>query len=321
MTGDGLAKLAGVPALTTLDLRGVRLRTDDLKAVGRLTTLRVLLLPAVEPAEGTRPRSVSADAGNDFPGRPPEAGEYPALPEGTIDYQAGLKHLAGLVNLQGVEMTRVFEAAPAGRRTPAAARDDAPLIRLESPGIFFGRLLDQKSPGEVFRMLGIRADATGVLVDRKNKPLRESDPELARFLSRPSGALLAHIRDYRHVTSLDPSGFMVRDDDLRHLAGHTGLERLDLSGSPITARGLAHLKGLPRLKYLNLRGADIEDGDLPAARELTSLRDVVLSQSRVTEAGAETFRRGLLRAVYDPKQKRPDWCAVKWRTLLEAASR
>lgn len=328
VTGEGLARVAGSKGLVSLNLRGTRLRTDDLKVIGGFTQLRVLHLPAVQRRDDTNPNPVYARSRTQFDARPDWSREHGLaaspqrpnmLPPFSIDYERGLVHLAGLVNLKSVEMTRVFcETHPTEFfALDGEVTEKTPLTELKATYEYYKKA---KSDDEYLNnsVRNMKRDGKGQLEWKNAKALVSvSMPELYQFLMRPSGALLEHIANYKNVTALNLSPFLLCDDDLKHLAKHTGLERLDLSGSQITAKGLAHLKGLPKLKYLNLRGANIGDNDIPAIREIKSLRDVVLSQTNVTEAGAETFRRGTLRAVYDPKQERPWWCRLDWRTEMD----
>ena len=330
VSGEGLAALP-TKRLRGLDLRGTRLKTQDLNVIGRFTELRVLHLPPVRrprelPADSVYAESFGEGYGPAFELEPADG--YKLLPAGSVDYVAGLKHLAGLVHLESVEMTRAFRAAAPnrpGRRVQFGeqpAWDDSPLLELDKyrkAYVTDGKLDVAKGhAGYLGAML--RAPDGSLAWKRDGHPVGPSvsiaSPDLYQFLMRPSGALIGHIRDWDNVTSLDLSSFMVVDDDLKFLAKHARLERLDLSGSPVTAKGLAHLKGLTKLKYLNLRGAAVGDGDLASLRELKGLRDVVLSQTNVTAAGAETFRRGAIRVVFDAKQKRPWWCDLDWRAEL-----
>ncbi len=335
VSADGLAAL-NAPDLTALDLRGVRLKTADLKVVGRFTSLRYLRLPAAAdpeplflvyqpPEPGRAARVRSPDDGREF-----DRDGYEVLPAALLDYRAGLPHLSGLVNLESVGMTGVFPEAGPNRRFESVGQD-TPWDHMPLADGFADPLgvLDRGSGyvqpvTKVLKAHGLKRTEQGVLVstdiDEREVPVARPSA-LGVVLCRPSGALLAHIRDYRHVTSLDLSGFAVADDDLKLLAKHTGLERLDLSGSPITADGLKHLKALPGLRYLNLRGSDVGDADVPLLKAFPKLRDVVLSQSRVTQEGAEAFRKGPLRAVFDPRQRRPTWCELDRPALVRAFGR
>lgn len=325
--GMGLAELAGLKGLHTLDLRGTKLGTDDLKGVGLLTSLRVLHLPDVETQEGTPVHPIY-----DFPGGSPRPstrveGNYKPLKARNMSYLNGLPHLAGLVELENVAMTKVFREAGADRTLNSRPWDECPLG--DDPAgmkVFFVGRIFKVTHGEVLTAFGVKGrKPTGELdlnnVASERVTIRERHPGFYHLLSRPSGKTLEYIKGYRNVTSLDLSNFMLRDDDMKVLGGFEKLEGLDLSGSPITGRGLALLKSLPNLKYLNLRGTSIRDEDLQVIRQMKALRLVVLSQTRVTEEGTDVFERGRLKAVFDAKQERPWWCNIDWDAELEKLSR
>src|SRR5690349_6088085 len=57
-------------------------------------------------------------------------------------------------------------------------------------------------------------------------------------------------------------GPRVKDDDLKPLAGLTGMQELDLGVSGVTDAGLKHLAQLPALKALSLNHTQVTDAGL-----------------------------------------------------------
>ena len=78
----------------------------------------------------------------------------------------------------------------------------------------------------------------------------------------------------------------VRDAELAHLRGLTGLRQLFLSGFPtITDRGLVYLGWLNDLQDLSLDGSEITDAGLIYLQDLTALRTLDLSFTGIDGTG------------------------------------
>lgn len=91
-----------------------------------------------------------------------------------------------------------------------------------------------------------------------------------------------------------------------------GLRVLDIRGTRITDDGLHHMEQLGRLRMLDLRSTGITDAGLETIARVAGLRQgehedhgkryqpqIMLTGSRVTEAGVTTLRTRLPGAVID----------------------
>ena len=95
-------------------------------------------------------------------------------------------------------------------------------------------------------------------------------------------------------------GTMVRDDDLAHIKGLTGLRELSLEGATkITDAGLVHLKGLTGLGWLNLHATKVTDAGLSHLKGLTGLQRLWLSRTNITDAGLAELRQALPKTKID----------------------
>lgn len=116
---------------------------------------------------------------------------------------------------------------------------------------------------------------------------------------------LEHLKDLASLEFLDLSNTKVTDAGMRSLAGLTRLKEIWLYGTQVTDAGLAHLSGLSELEniessqHLTLRGLtqikslgivrprmkSAADDDLALLAEMPRVRELDLSQSKVTDAG------------------------------------
>ena len=82
------------------------------------------------------------------------------------------------------------------------------------------------------------------------------------------------------------SATKVTDDAFQSLGKLKALKKLDMAGnSQITGSGLPSLTASPTVEWLKLAGTAIDDHDLAAVGRLTTLRELLLSGNRLTDAG------------------------------------
>lgn len=288
-----LAPLAGLTRLESLTATGLLISDGVLRPLEGLTRLRELRLA------GTR----VTDAGLRSVGRL-TALVYLDL-AGTKVTHDGLAALKSLTNLERLYLYTSPDAPNLERNTRVDPLKALPhlgqLTRLADASMLvpeFG--VNPYSPEEAWGGMGDVPWTVSYAAPGSPEFNRDARP----WRDRPRGDVLVHLRGMTRLTALDLRSVCCRDDDLRILAGLTGLERLSLSGSPVTAEGLKHLKGLPNLKVLNLRGTDVRDPDLAVLAEFPALTDVATPQTRVTEAGARAIeaRKPILRV----RVSRPD---------------
>lgn len=86
----------------------------------------------------------------------------------------------------------------------------------------------------------------------------------------------------------------VTDDALAAMEPPPALERLDLQGVPLTAAGLARWKAPAKLTQLNLHACDaLDDTAIPHLKKLTSLSELQIKATGITEAGAAELKKAL----------------------------
>lgn len=84
---------------------------------------------------------------------------------------------------------------------------------------------------------------------------------------------------------IDLSATLVTDDQLRHLAGLTGLRNLLLNGTAITGEGLWHLRPLVNLELINLSDTAANDAALDHLQAMIFLKRLFLANTKITKAG------------------------------------
>lgn len=86
----------------------------------------------------------------------------------------------------------------------------------------------------------------------------------------------------------------VTDDALAAMELPPTLERLDMQGSPITSAGLARWKAPAKLAHLNLHACDaLDDTAIPHLKKLTTLDELLIQRTGITDAGAAELRKAL----------------------------
>ena len=86
----------------------------------------------------------------------------------------------------------------------------------------------------------------------------------------------------------------VTDDALVAVELPPTLERLDLQAMPATAAGLSRMRIPPKLQRLNLHAStSIDDAAVPHLKKLTSLTELLLQRTGITDAGVEELKKAL----------------------------
>ncbi len=118
---------------------------------------------------------------------------------------------------------------------------------------------------------------------------------------------LAHLNELPDLTELTLARTQVSDAGLAHLKDLKTLRRLVLDGCTIRGQGLAHLKELPeladlgagrlaelkQLQKLSLAGSGVSDKALPPLGDLTNLRELDLTGTKVTASGIAKLKEAL----------------------------
>ena len=147
---------------------------------------------------------------------------------------------------------------------------------------------------------------------------------------------LSALAGLRHLSSLEISGYPVKDDDTDYLAtlpdlkdlqitessAFSGrklsqlktlekLEKLNLrSAGKLSAEGIAQIAQLTQLTGLNLTGCKLADADLPPLRQLKKLQWINLATTPVTLAGWRELKGLPLEScgVSNPPGQFAEWC-------------
>lgn len=93
------------------------------------------------------------------------------------------------------------------------------------------------------------------------------------------------LAEIRSLQSLDLRHARVTNAALASLASLRRLRSLNLSNTLVDGAGLVHLRALDRLQTLVLTDVSVHDGDVPALCELTSLREIYVRGTCLSEEG------------------------------------
>jgi serine/threonine protein kinase len=177
----------------------------------------------------------------------------------------GLKHLAGLTNLQSLDLWETYV-------TDAGLKELAGLTNLQSLDLSDTKVTDA----------GLKH-----LVGLKNLQ------KLNLSRTRVTDAGLKHLAGLTNLQSLNLDNTQVTDAGLKELAGLTSLQSLHLPVTQVTDGGLKVLAGLKNLQSLDFGWTQVTDGGLKVLAGLTSLQSLCLRSTKVTDAGVEQLRRAL----------------------------
>lgn len=106
---------------------------------------------------------------------------------------------------------------------------------------------------------------------------------------------LVHLSAFPQVRGLGLDGTRISDEGLRHLAPlEDSLRDLKLWGCPnINGAGLRHLTGLTKLRCLWCRGTPLTDEALPHLQQMTSLRILDVSETKLSAEAAAALQEAL----------------------------
>lgn len=100
-----------------------------------------------------------------------------------------------------------------------------------------------------------------------------------RALDRQSSTQPVYLSDVLNITSLDISGYGIKD--LKGLERFTNLQTLDLSNNGLTGKGLTSLSNLTHLKSIDLKNNDLKD--VSSLKGLTSLTYLDISNNGILD--------------------------------------
>lgn len=241
----GLAHVAGLKVLRSLDLSGCPISDAGLRPLSRLEGLEELNLSK------------------------------------TSLRGPGLEHLSRLRKLKSLDLAHAAVTGEALRhlrqlkslshlRLSATPADDAGLSHLAGLEAL-----------ETLQLDGTQAGDAGLAHLRALARLQQLD--LTATTVRGEG--LAHIASLPRLRALQLGRTRVGDAGLRHLAVAASLETLGLAETDVTSRGLRPLERLARLQELDLHGTRVDDGGLYYLRHLRQLKSLDLMHSQATGDG------------------------------------
>ena len=148
-----------------------------------------------------------------------------------------------------------------------------------SMGILFVRNTDVKY-STATRGWDVLGQATGTISVPFGKVVRL---DISNEASTDLSALAQLKPDDLFMLKLDDTN--VDDEQLRHIAGLTGLEMLSLKSTATLGTGLKYLKGLTTLKSLDLSNTHVGNHELANVKELISLETLNLWGTPIDDTG------------------------------------
>ena len=249
-TGSGLAELAKCPDLTELRIGGIPASPALLAAVGKLKSLKVLIVSDLDHKLSVADAHFVKDLSN------LEAVHLPWPPKQEVDL---LRELSGWVHLKGLYLDNEGLA------------DSQSAVLLNFPAL------------ETLHARNNKLTDASIETISKLKTLKVlklgGNPIVGTRLD-----LLAAMPD---LSELDLNRTDITDQTLlQHPLQSTSIRNLDLSGTKIAGAGLAALSSLSGLKHLGLAGTLLTDAGL-ANLHSDTLESVSVGGTEVTEHGIE----------------------------------
>lgn len=297
-----LAAFAKVGALTSLSFNKVRLEPGALSLVSELRSLSSLTLSAVRGLDAKELTALSGLTNLTYmslsQGTLSEGGDvvgddivlavakHPDIKRLYINYaQFTDASMAALAEMDSLEQLSLYATSVTDKGLALLAKGGR---RLRTLSLQYSAHL---SPAGVAPLADLPelADLTlstsrvggGLASLAKAKRLTS----LRISYTRATDADFAGIAKIRRLSSLDASGnYDLTDAGLAALAGAGNLQRLDVSGAWVSDAGVAHLKGLRRLKQLTLTDTRVTDQAVDSLAAM-SLSSVYLNGTGLTDAG------------------------------------
>jgi serine/threonine protein kinase len=285
VTDAGLASLDGLTGLLSLSLSDTRVTDAGLAHLAAMKQLRKLALAG----------TAVSDNGLAHLFNPP----LPPLTE--IDLSGSRVSAAGAAAVAGILPRAQLRWWEPNRRAAEAvlAAGGSVRVREAAQGADVAVKTIAALPGSYFRL-------TGAALTSGQRP----SPDLMRALASLTNP------EFDDFQELDLSGSSLTDDGLDSLAA-APCRRLVLDGNPLSGPGLVRLKDLSRLRDLSLKCPTLSflgvrwvgelkrlerlsladtgatDASLTALRELTGLRELDLTGTKVTAEGAAALKVAL----------------------------
>jgi hypothetical protein len=102
-----------------------------------------------------------------------------------------------------------------------------------------------------------------------------------------------HLKGATKLKTLFIYGSEIGDDGLAQLQHLKNLEYIGLGGTNVTDRGIAYLNALPKLQYISATNLNITDAAFESFTKMTALRDLELSNTRVSREGIDRLRQAM----------------------------
>lgn len=264
ITDSGMAQLAKLPQLQILHLDWCNITDAGMHQIRSLANLRGLTVVSALPhtTSFNRVTDKTCEYLKELSGL-----ERLSLMNCDIS-SAGLAHLAGLTNLEALNLGANPMVGSEGLKHLVS------LVRLKTLYLFDTGVTDggMEFVTKLERLELLDLSGTSV-----------SDEGLAHLknLSRLQSLDLGAMKE----PYLSIGGAQVTDAGLVHVGEMVNLKKLWLCSNRITDAGLAHLTPLKNLIWLGLDNTRITDRGIASLKELSSLEVLGLGSTRVTDAG------------------------------------